>query len=388
MVPGGAFPAGCLPSGVPAARWRVKNMGAMELMSPAGSPLCGRAVLQAGADAVYLGLRDLSHQRDQCRNFDAGELDALCTQAGARGVGVYVTFNSSYNRSDYAEILRRIDELAEREVAGVILADIGLIRDVHRRHPTMEIELSVQGQCANRRSAALLAELGVSRVVLDRNISIAEARAIKEASGLAVDLFAFGFQCYSQDSICYMGDYWSGMPCKVHCTGRVRFDDAPGASARHLFMKYYSGLRYLDRMADAGVDRIKLEGRHRSSAYARRVTAVFRAALDHLARCRVEGRDYRVAPAWEAALRTAAMGFEVTDGFFVDGDYRRRVDTHPPLESAAHFVFDTVRVLVESGNLETFRTEMRAGWDRFWSRSDDRPDPDRGSSDGSFGGLE
>lgn len=368
----------------------------MELMSPAGSPLCGRAVLEAGADAVYLGLRDLTHQRDQCKNFDLAELDDLCAQARARGVGVYVTFNSSYNREDYDAVLQRIDELAEREVAGVILADIGLICEVHRRHPTMEIEYSVQGQCGNRRSAALLAELGVTRVVLDRNVSIAEARAIKESSGLAVDLFAFGFQCYSQDSICYMGDYWSGMPCKVHCTQRVRFADDPGASRRHLFMKYYSGLRYLDGMAEAGVDRIKLEGRHRSSAYARRVTTVFRTALDHLARCRAEGRAYDVDPAWEASLRTAALGFEVTDGFFVDGDYRREVDTHPPLGSVAHFVFDTVRVLVESGNLATFRTEMRAGWSRFWSRAGTGAGTGAGSgtgagqdpSGGSFGGLD
>lgn len=356
----------------------------MELMSPAGSPLCARAVLEAGADSLYLGLRDLAHQRDQCKNFDADELDALCAEARVRDVGVYVTFNSSYNRQDYDAILQRIDGLAELEVAGVILADIGLIRDVHRRHPALEIEYSVQGQCANRRSAALLAELGVSRVVLDRNVSIAEARAIKEASGLAVDLFAFGFQCYSQDSICYMGDYWSGMPCKVHCTQRVRFADDPGASARELFMKYYSGLRYLDRMAEAGVDRIKLEGRHRSSAYARRVTAVFREALDHLARCRAEGREYDVAPAWEASLRSAALGFEVTDGFFVDGDYHRQVDTHPPMVSVAHFVYDTVQVFWESGNLDTFRTEMRAGWNRFWSRSRSDQDP----SGGSFGGLE
>lgn len=149
-------------------------------------------------------------------------------------------------------------------------------------------------------------------------------------------------------------------------------------------MKYYSGLRYLDRMAEAGVDRIKLEGRHRSSAYARRVTAVFRAALDRLAACRAAGRAYVVDPAWEASLRTAALGFEVTDGFFVDGDYHRTVDTHPSLVSVPHFLYDTVRVFVESGNLATFHTELRAGWNRFWSRSGKGAD----SKGGTFGGLE
>lgn len=361
----------------------------MELMSPAGSPRSGSAVLEAGADALYLGLRDLPHQRDQCRNFDAAELEAICEQARSRGARVYVTFNSSYDRADYDAVLGRMGSLADGGVAGVILSDLGLIRQVHRRHPSLEIEYSVGGQCANHRHAALLAELGVSRVVLDRNVSIAEARAIKEASGLAVDLFAFGFQCYSQDSLCYMGDYWSGQPCKVHCTQRVRFAGDGGGSRRHLFMKYYSGLRYLDRMADAGVDRIKLEGRHRSSAYARRVTAVFRAALDHLAACRASGRAYGVDPVWEASLSTAALGFEVTEGFFVDGDYRRRVDTHPPLASAAHFVFDTVRVFAESGNLVTLRMELGAGWDRFWSRSRSRrrADEDPNGGGDTFGGL-
>ncbi len=361
----------------------------MELMSPAGSPACARAALDAGADALYLGLRDLSHQRDQCRNFDLDELELLTelARAQARDVGIYVTFNSSYNREDHEAVMGRVDLLAERGVRGVILADLGLIREVHRRHPHLEIELSVQAQCANRESALLLGELGVTRVVLDRNVTIEEARAMRRASGLELDMFVFGFQCYSQDSICYMGDYFSAMPCKVHCTQRVRFEDAPGASKRSLFMKYYSGLRYLHLMAEAGVSRVKLEGRHRSSAYTGRVTSVFREALDHLAQCRRAGRPYGVDPAWEASLGRAAMGFEVTDGLFVPGDYSRSVDRHPPLQSVPHFLLDTVMVLLESGSTETFRQEVRAGWNRFWSRPDRPLSGEGGGRGGSFGGL-
>jgi collagenase-like PrtC family protease len=132
-------------------------------------------------------------------------------------------------------------------------------------------------------------------------------------------------------------------------------------------------------MEAAGIDRIKLEGRHRSSRYGARVTRVFRAALDRLA----SGQPYRVDPAWEASLTHAALGFEVTDGLFVDGAYQRRLDPHPPPLSAVHFLVDTVQVFLESGNLETLRTEMRAGWNRLVRR----PQLDGDEPGGRFGGV-
>lgn len=360
-------------------------MGTMALMAPAGSPRAARAALRAGADALYLGLTDLTHQRDQCRNFNDHELDTIVTQARRQGVEVFVTFNSSYNEEDHRAVLTRIHGLATRGVTGVILADLGLVKEVCHLHPGLEVEFSVQGQCANVETARFLADLGVRRLVLDRNVSLAEARAIREMSGLEVVLFAFGFQCYSQDSICYLGDYFSGMPCKVHCTQRVQFEGGvPRAGAgRHLFMKYYSGLRVLDQMIEAGVQGIKLEGRHRSSAYVARVTRVFRAALDEAARCRATGRPYRPRPSWEAELRTAALGFEVTGGQYLPGGYVRHTDVQPPWRSPFLFLADTLLTFLESRSVDTLRRELRAGWDRL-HRGPRSGGPQRG---GRFQGL-
>jgi putative protease len=342
----------------------------MTLMSPAGSPRAARAALRAGADAIYLGLRDLTHQRDQCRNFTSRELDEVVELARAHGRRTYVTFNSSYNEADYSAVLSRIGGLAGRGVTGVIISDLGLVAEVCRAYPELEVEYSVQGQCANEDTAKLLAELGVRRLVLDRNVTIAEAAAIREASGLEVVLFGFGFLCYSQDSICYLGDHFSGMPCKVHCTQMVSFEQGiPRAGpGRHLFMKYYSALPALALMAGAGIHGLKLEGRHRSSSYVARVTRVFREALDEVERCRLAGVAYRPRPSWQTSLRIAALGFEVTEGSFAPGRYSRRTDSRPPWSSPPLFLADTLLTFLESRNIMTLRHELSAAWDRLRRR--------------------
>lgn len=339
----------------------------MELIAPAGSMASAHAALEEGADAIYLGVTDLSHQRDQCKNFSDEELRRVIALARRRGAGVLVTFNSSYNQRDFDSILDKIDTLAAAGAQGVILADLGLIAEVRRRHPGLAVHYSVQGQCSNIESARVLAELGVDRVVLDRNVSVAEAAEVRRAGLVEVEMFVFGFQCYSQDSICYMGDYWSGMPCKVHCTGRVRMSSRPrlGRARRELFMHYYSGLDYLPQMAAAGVSAVKLEGRHRSADYTRRITRVFRQALDELQRCQGRGEPFVVRRRWRRQLGIAALGFPVTRGFFVHGDYQRRVIAGPGLRPRLLFVADTVRTLLETGNLRTFRDELSSAWQRY-----------------------
>lgn len=321
----------------------------LELKSPAGTLKSALVALDAGADSVYVGLRAEGHQRAQLTNLSPAELTELCQTARGRGRKVFTTLNSSVLESDWQAAEERVGLLERLGVHGVIVADPGLAHWIAKHHPALKILFSVQGECSNIEYAKFLRDLGVHRIVLERNVSVREAGQIRAAVDVEVELFVFGFSCNSHDSLCYMGDYWSGSPCNVHCTQKVRFigEDGLDAPRRYLFMKYYSALRYIPQFADAGIDGMKIEGRQRSSDFALRSTRVFRAAIDHHARCVATGQPFRIDRAWSKDLREAAMGFEVTDGFYKTNDYRRTLLEDPSVGTVARYAVDTVRNIAE-----------------------------------------
>lgn len=345
----------------------------MELKAPAGTLTSAVAALEAGADSVYVGLASTNHQRQQLANLSLDELRELASGAAPSGRKVVVTLNSTVPESSMGDTLDTVGQLARAGVSAVILSDVGVAHLVAREIPEMRVIFSVQGECSNVRHARWLKDIGVHRVVLERNVSIREARRIREEAGIEVELFVFGYSCNSQDAICFMGDYWSGSPCNVHCAQKVRFLDVDGFDEprRYLFMQYYSGLRFLPQLAEAGIDALKIEGRQRSSEYVRQVTTVFRAALDHLDACRKSGRPFHVHGEWVDGLRAAAMAFEVTDGFFQNNTYHRTILDEPSFESMGRYALDTARNLAEGQTSLAFLRRNLVGHVR---RAVTRPD--------------
>ncbi len=345
----------------------------MLLNAPAGSLSSALAAIDAGADSVYVGFSDLPHQRSQCRNLDLDELRALVSAAKTRA-DVLLTFNSSYPPAELAAVKERIDRVAGQGITGVIVADPGLLSWTAENHPGLRITFSVQGQCTNRETARHLAAIGAHRVVLDRDTTLLEAAAIAEA-GVEVELFAYGYMCNARDSVCYMGDHWSGSPCNVHCAQKVRVLPGPGSPSavdeaadteaqrfgeRPIFMKYYAILRYLPLCLHYGIDVLKIEGRHRSEAFVRAVTSVFREAIDHAKACRTRGERYTVAQRWTRALHNQALGFEVTDGRYVEGDYTRDQHASPGVENALRFAADTIANGLQTGGGTAMLDQLKA----------------------------
>lgn len=344
----------------------------MLLNSPAGSLRAARTALNNGADSVYVGLADVAHQRQQCKNLTLEELQTLQSEALAAGRRVWVTLNSSYTDEQWPAVMAKAQILADSGVYGAIVADFGLLRALRQRFPQWQLLFSVQGQVANRGAAKAIASWGANRVVLDRDTTITEAAQIRALSGLEVELFAFGYMCNARDSVCYMGDHWSGSPCNVHCAQKTRFLSGPpargaegtGRDERWLFMKFYSALRYIPQLLDAPIDALKIEGRHRSSRFVAATTAVFRDAIDTARRRQTDGSPYVVDPAWTKELSRQAFGFEVTDGRYVDGDYHRDVATDPDPQTMWHFAVDTLDNALETGNLQTAVKQLIGGASR------------------------
>ena len=249
----------------------------MKVLSPAGSYKSAISAIKGGADAIYLGLKNIKHQRSRCINFSKEELKELMPIANRNNVEINITFNSSYNKESFKDMYNQIDFLKKIGVDSIIVSDIGLINLIKNKYHDLKISYSVQGQCSNKYFSEILKELGVEKIIFDRNMSIKEVSKIKREINVEVEMFAFGYQCYSQDSICYMGDYFMDEPCNVQCAQRIKFLNEKDfkKSKRYFFMKFQSALNYIPELVDSNIDYIKIEGRQRASDYVYNVTKVF-----------------------------------------------------------------------------------------------------------------
>lgn len=329
----------------------------MEILSPAGNFKSAKQALRAGADAVYIGLDDITHQRSRCTNFSKKKLEKIITQAHSQNAKIYITFNSSYNSDNANDILSRMDYLNKIKADAVILSDIGLIISIKKQYPQIPIFFSVQGQCANTEFAVLLKNIGVQRIIFDRNMSISEAAAIKEKAEIEVEIFVFGYQCYSQDSICYMGDYFFNEPCNVCCAQKIKFNhptDMP-EKKRYFFMKYMCGLKFLPEIYESRIDSIKIEGRQRSSRYVYNVTKTFKDALTEYKK---DKNNWDVKNNWINTLKRCAYNFELTEGFFQKGTYKRTIIKEASLFGKLLFLFDCIISFTDTFNIEKLKREI------------------------------
>lgn len=297
----------------------------LELVCPAGTPASLRSAVDAGADAVYLGLRDETNARNfPGLNFSPAELREGLGYARPRGCRVFLAINTFPTAGRPEAWRRAVDLAAETGVDAVILADLGLLDYAARRHPGLRRHLSVQASASNPEAIRFYHEaFGVRRVVLPRVLTLAEIAALNAAVPVETEVFAFGGMCVMAEGRCALSSYATGQSpntCGV-CSpaSHVRYEtrgetvvsrlgaftiDAfdPGAPAGyptlckgrfraggrqgHLFEEPTSlnVLDLLPELAAAGVRALKIEGRQRGRAYVAQVAAAFRRAVDAAAR--------------------------------------------------------------------------------------------------------
>ena len=327
----------------------------MKVLSPAGSFYSATAAIKGGADAIYLGLNNVKHQRSRCSNFSETELKEIVRIAKEKEVEINVTFNSSYNEENFNSIREQFKLIQDSGVDAIIISDIGLIEILKKEFPSLKIVFSVQGQCSNSDFGQILKNYGVDKLVLDRNISIPEAESIRLKTGLEVEMFAFGFQCYSQDSICYMGDYFANEPCNVQCTQKIKFLDT-NAKGRFFFMKFQSALNYIPNLIDSKIDYIKIEGRQRSSKYVYNITKIFKEAISMY---KENPKSYKIKKEWINELKKQAYGFEVTESFYQTSKYHRSIIKDPSLKNIFLYFNDISSSFIETKNTTKIIKELK-----------------------------
>lgn len=257
-------------------------MDAVELLAPAGSFDTALAAFDAGADAVYLGL-DAFSARAQAVNFTTGQLSDLLSFARAKGRKVYVTFNTLLDESELSDAVERLAVLEELSPDALIVQDLGVARLVRSHFPTLAIHASTQLVAHNLEGVLAMRELGFSRVVLARELPLADIRSIAQRCGCELEVFVHGALCYSISGLCLFSAMERGRSgnrgrCAYCC--RLPYTDSSGNRSLPFSMRDLRLDDRLEDLRDAGVASLKIEGRMKSSLYVASVVKRYRELLD------------------------------------------------------------------------------------------------------------
>jgi putative protease len=254
----------------------------MELLAPAGNFETALVAFANGADAVYAGMNAFS-ARAEADNFDDARMRTLVDYAHARGKKVYITFNTVIDDANLPEAIEKLAVLEDIAPDGIIVQDLGVAKIVKEHFPSLELHASTQLVAHNLEGVLAMKELGFVRVVLARELSLAEIALIKERSGVEIEVFVHGALCYSLSGLCLfsaMENNRSGNRGRCAYCCRLSYCDSSGARSLPFSMRDLRLDDTLRALRDAGVDSAKIEGRMKSPIYVASVTKRYRQLLD------------------------------------------------------------------------------------------------------------
>lgn len=316
---------------------KTSDRPAPELLSPAGNFEKMEAAIRYGANAVYLAGHAFG-MRSAADNFSDEELAAAIAYAHERGVRVYVTVNTAPRDAEYpalAAYLRRLGELAPD---ALIVADLGVFSLCRELIPEMELHVSTQANSVSAADVRAWGRLGAKRVVLSRELTLEEIRAIRAAvsSETELECFIHGSMCISYSGRCLLSNYLCGrdanhgacaQPCrweyKIRPTSYeliererpdmpIPIEETAGEtfimSSRDLSM-----IAHVPELIDAGIASFKIEGRMKSAYYTAVVTNAYRMAIDAALR-----GETQPDPLWLRELESVSHREYDTGYFFAD----------------------------------------------------------------------
>ncbi|MFI3247225.1 MAG: peptidase U32 family protein [Ferrimonas sp.] len=329
----------------------------MELLAPVGHLAGVAATLAAGADAIYVGLKDDTNARRFAGiNFNRRELEQATALCQAQTKKIYVAINTYPSPGQESRWHQAIDCAADVGVTAVIMADPGLLAYAQQRHPTLERHLSVQACAASLPSLSLYHQyFGISRAVLPRVLSLSQIRTIAAQSPVELEVFASGSLCVMAEGRCQLSTWFSGQSPNSGgaCSPAERVRWQEGEAGREAYLGDYlldrvpngqaggyptvckgqyqvagqaqhaicspcglSTLPLLPQLAQAGIRALKLEGRQRSPAYSQQITRIWREALN---RYQQQPQQYQLQPHWQQQLQQQAEGQRLTIGPYMEG---------------------------------------------------------------------
>ena len=302
-------------------------MKKIELLSPAGDMERLKMAVAYGADAVYLAGTDFG-MRSFAGNFTPEELPQAVAYAHAHGVAVHVTVNTMPRNEEVAALPAYLEQLQDAGVDALIVADMGAFTLAGKYAPKCQRHISTQQSVANYECAKAWYDLGASRVVLARELSLEEIRTIRQNTPkeLEIETFGHGAMCVSYSGRCLLSNYMTGrdsnrgacaQPCRYQYALMEEkrpgeyfpvYEDEKGTYI--LNSRDMCTIDHLQELTDAGIDCIKIEGRAKSAYYAAIVTAAYRHCIDDLA----AGRP--IDPVWRDEVEHVSHRIYSTGFYF------------------------------------------------------------------------
>lgn len=269
----------------------------IEILAPAGNTEKLKTALYFGADAVYLAYKQFG-LRAFADNFDADELRAAVLYCRERGKKVYVTLNIFAHNADFSTMPDIVLLLKECRVDGVIVSDMGVVSIIRKYAPELDIHLSTQANLTNKYAARFYCDMGIKRLVTARELSLDEIKEIRDfiPPEVEIESFVHGAMCISYSGRCLLSNYMTGrLSNHGECVQSCRWEYALEEKSRKgeyfpieedergsyiLNSKDLNMVRYIDKLAAAGINSFKIEGRVKTSYYVASVVNAYRRAVD------------------------------------------------------------------------------------------------------------
>src|SRR5579863_1805067 len=259
-----------------------------EIMSPAGYWPQLRAAIEAGADAVYFGLTHFTARAKV--GFTLAELPEAMRTLHRRGVKGYVTYNSLVFDSELSAAARGLAAIAEAGADAIIVQDLAVVKLAREIAPDLEIHGSTQMSITSAEGVRVAQDLGASRVVLARELSLKEIAAIRAQTDCGLEMFVHGALCVSYSGQCFSSEAWGGrsanrgqcaQACRLPYEMIVDGESRPLADARYLLSPgdLYA-LRQVPEIVQIGISALKIEGRYKDVEYVTLTTRAYRQAVD------------------------------------------------------------------------------------------------------------
>ena len=284
-----------------------------ELLAPAGRAETFFAALDAGADAVYVGITDFN-ARMRAPNFSLEELSPLIAFAHERGRKVYVTLNTLIQERELPDVARVLDALRRMAPDALIIQDLGVYRLARMLAPEIPLHASTQMTIHNLDGALQAQRMGFERVILARELTLDEIRAIRASSTIALETFIHGALCFSISGQCLFSSYVHGASAnRGRCMQPCRRVFQHGEREGCFFSTYdLNTAAILDQLIAAGIRSFKIEGRLKPAETIAQIVRAYRILIDAYPRIT---RD-----AVNAARRAldVAVGRAPSTGFYLE----------------------------------------------------------------------
>ncbi|MBZ0275640.1 MAG: U32 family peptidase, partial [Anaerolineae bacterium] len=259
-----------------------------EIMSPAGYWPQLHAAVEAGADAVYFGLKHFTARAKV--GFTLAELPDVMRTLHSRGVKGYLTFNTLIFDHELREAVRLIEQMAAAGADALIVQDVGVAQLVQQIAPDVAVHGSTQMSITSAEGIALAQRFGVSRVVMARELSLKDIHAIREQTDCELEMFVHGALCVSYSGQCFSSEAWGGrsanrgqcaQACRLPYDLIVDDEHKPLGDARYLLSPgdLYT-LHEIPSIVESGISSLKIEGRYKDENYVALTTDAYRRAVD------------------------------------------------------------------------------------------------------------